>query len=373
MNGTARTTAAVLASLALLVTLAAAPAAAATGDGVAAGQDDGILGNETTNESDLLGGVGDTVDGATGGTDATGTVTDTVEGVAGDAGIAPDVGDGQPRLVRVGEDDLPVNLRVPALPTPVGTDDLPAGSGTLIGCSVPVEHDDVPTDALPGSDQLPDALRLGPIGPDTVAAIAVGAATTAPPEPCEVADPQNPPAEPDDGIDPDAWATGEVVHLDEEGEVLRLEGTGYGAADGDDGELGTVGILYLGREASGGTSRLVINDGNAPDREYDEIETLFVVRPREQTGTGEVDVFVFRDRYGGSLTCDAGDAATPDIGTVTDPGNVDLAGGSLGFCGYETVGVPQSPLTPQQIVTIVLGKITGQLPDGVGSLPVTAV
>lgn len=372
MNGTARTTAAVLASLALLVTLAAAPAAAATGDAAAAGQDDGILGNETTNESDLLGGVGDTVEGVTGGTDATGTVTDTVGGVTGDTGGAPDVGDGQPRLVRVGEDDLPVNLRVPALPAPVGTDDLPAGSDTALGCSAPVEHDDVPTDALPGSDQLPDALRLGPIGPNTVAAIAVGAATTAPPEPCEVADPQNPPAEPDDGIDPDAVVAGQVVNLDENGEVLRLTGVGYGALDEDDGEGGAVGILYLGQEAAGGQNRLVIHDGRTPTDPYAELDTLYVIHPQQRTGDGELVVYVFGDRYGGSTSCDAS-GGLPDVGSVTSPDAIGTQEGSLGFCGYETVGVPQSPLTPQQIVTIVLGKITGQLPDGVGSLPVTAV
>lgn len=368
MTGTARTTVAVLASLALLVTLAAVPGAAAPDDGVAGTQDGGILGNETTNESDLL---GDTVEGVTGGTDATGRVADTVEGVTGDTPDTPGVGDGQPRLVRVGEDDLPVNLRVPALPTPVGPEDLPVASDTAVGCSLPVERDDVPTDTLPSSDQLPEALRLGPIGPNTVAAIAVGAATTAPPEPCDVVDPQNPPAEPGDGIDPDAVVAGRVVNLDENGEVLRLNGVGYGAVDEGDGQGGAVGILYLGEAASGGQNRLIVHDGRTPTEPSAELETLYVVHPQQRTGDGELVVYVFGDRYGASTSCDAS-GGVPDVGSVTSPDDVGLEKGSLGFCGYETVGVPGSPFTPQQLVQIVLGKITGQLPDGVGSLPVSA-
>lgn len=407
MNGTIRTATATLLSLALLVSFAAAPAAAAD-DGLGLGGDDGgILGGDddgSTNESGLLGVTGtvtdtvegvtgdsdgtstvtDTVEGVTGGTDGASTVTDTVEGATGGSAGASTLTDalegvtagssGVPldqatQLVQVSDDQLPADVAIPALPGP-GPSALPVGSGTSLGCELPVGPGDLPTETLPGADQLPDALSLGPIGPDSLTGIALGVASATPPEPCEVYDPQDPPVSLTDGVNASGMAAGQIVNLNENGDVVRLRGVGSLGDEGD-ASLNNVGILYLGQQETGVEHRLTILQSKNVNDRYAEIDSMLVVRPTERTGGGQLHIYSFGDPIGGSTDCDFSNPGNVDPGALTDVGSLGLTSGELPFCSYDTVGVPTLPLGPQEVTTIVIGKATDQLPSGgLGSLPV---
>ncbi len=328
-------------------------------DDIEAGPDDtgfdglgDIDGVTTADESGGLAGVEDTVGGLTDedvGVDSLGEGTESLEGVDGLT---------ESQDMEVGTDDLPQNGQVlsdllggvPAMDE-LDPENVPVGderADTNICDPTDLEAGDLPADALPGPDDIPE--EFAPPGVpttivtnDAVLSIAFGMM----PAPCEVFNPSDPqinPADlPDDpDLNLDVAKIGPEERLGQQGAstLIYFDGT-LSESDNGPGVSGMTG--GLANPAFGDSeNQLYLSDGRntyglEPRFRYDEDRTRYEA----------VSILLGKDA-GIAWECQQLDQVEPDISMDT------LEENPTGPCGYELIGLPDL-FGPEEAVAIISG------------------
>lgn len=357
-------------------------------DGVNAsvGGDDGIAVGAETDGVDASVGGDDSV-GVEAGTDGAGVQAGGVEisddgASVGDQDLAPDesdvgdefdIGDGidlgddgegdgdfaddvdvptHPTDLTHSSDDIPEELRVvnqvltnAPRTDEVGPEDLPIGDerADINVCEpLAIDGSDLPTEALPGLDDLPEEAQPPGVPTDivtteAVVAIALGLA----PEPCEIQTPNDPSVDPTDLPDEPAydlevqrfgqWEDGGVA-------VIQYDGT---LNESDDGpSLSTLFGNGATSEFGDFDNHLIVNDGN---NDYG-IDTRS--RYNDERVNTEAVLVLYGKNAGIAGECDR-------LSASDEAFEPDLEENPLGPCEYELVGLPNL-IGPEDIVGILL-------------------